>query len=99
MMERMRMKPSQIKECCENEPFWKKVKIACLSIFMGAVATTYGGYFDNLVFRSGMFQQQLLGNKVTQTNFIDKLTALGLKEAGDAFYQPTGDWSASKRYA
>ena len=40
MMERMRMKPAQIKEAVESEPFYKKVKIACLALFMGAVSAT-----------------------------------------------------------
>lgn len=39
-MERMRMKPAQIKEAVESEGFYKKVKIACLALFMGAVSAT-----------------------------------------------------------
>jgi hypothetical protein len=36
----MRCKPAQIKDAVEKEPFYKKVKIACLALFMGAVSAT-----------------------------------------------------------
>ena len=99
MMERMRMKPAQIKETCESEPFWKKVKIACLALFMGAVSSSFGGYFDNLVFRSGMFQQQMLAGNVPTTNFLNKLRANDLSAAGDPFFQPDSDWQNSATYS
>lgn len=86
MLERMRMKPAQIKECVESEPFYKKVKIACLALFMGAVSSTCGGYFDNLVFRSGMYQQQMLAGNVPTTNFLNKLRADDLKAPSDPFF-------------
>ena len=90
-------KPAHIKECVEVEHFWHKVKIACLSLFMAAVATTYGGYFDNLVFRSGMWQQQALGNKVETIDFIDKLERESLPT--DGFYKGTDGWKNSPTYA
>ena len=90
MLERMRCKPAQIKEAVESEPFYKKVKIACLALFMGAVSSTCGGYFDNLVFRSGMYQQQLLaGDLPTESlpvNFLNKLRQADLQAAQDPFF-------------
>lgn len=87
MMEKMMLKPSQIKECCEMEDKYHKAKIVCLSLLMFGVATTYGGYFDDLVFRSGMWQQQALAGKVEQISYIDNLVAESLP--GDGFYNPT----------
>ena len=98
MMERMRMKPSQIKDLCEKEPFYKKVKVACLALFMGAVSSTCGGYFDNLVFRSGMYQQQMLAGNVPVTNFLNKLRASDL-DGEDPFYKPDGNWETSATYS
>ena len=105
MMERMRMRPAQIKECVENEPFWRKVKIACLALFMGAVSSTAGGYFDNLVFRSGMYQQHMLAGHLDQINFLNKLDSNALLQAKDPFYNPVGspfnedNWQGSPTYS
>ena len=96
MMEKMRMKPSQIKECCEMEDKHHKAKIVCLSLLMFGVATTYGGYFDDLVFRSGMWQQRALAGKETQIDFIDKMVADSLPT--DGYYNANGGWLSSNRY-
>ena len=94
------MKPSQIKETCESEHKYQKVKIVCLSLFMAGVATTYGGYFDNLVFRSGMYQQHALAGNVSQVNFVNKVVALHLdNNIDDPFYKATADWHGSNQFA
>lgn len=96
MMEKMMLKPRQIKECCEMEDKYHKAKIVCLSLLMFGVATTYGGYFDDLVFRSGMWQQQALAGNVQQIDYIDKMVELSLP--GDGFYDGTVEWKESLRY-
>ena len=74
-----------------------KAKIVCLSLFMFGVATTYGGYFDDLVFRSGMWQQQMLAGNVERIDFIDKLVGQDLPS--DGYYSATGGWLSSELYA
>ena len=96
MMEKMMLKPSQIKECCEMEDKYHKAKIVCLSLLMFGVATTYGGYFDDLVFRSGMWQQQALAGNVQQIGYIDKMVESSLPD--DGFYEGTEPWKESPRY-
>ena len=87
MMEKMMLKPRQIKECCEMEDKYHKAKIVCLSLLMFGVATTYGGYFDDVVFRSGMWQQQALAGNVQQIGYIDKMVESSLPD--DGFYEGT----------
>ena len=96
MMEKMMLKPSQIKECCEMEDKYHKAKIVCLSLLMFGVATTYGGYFDDVVFRSGMWQQQALAGNVQQIGYIDKMVESSLPD--DGFYEGTEPWKESPRY-
>jgi len=96
MMEKMMLKPRQIKECCEMEDKYHKAKIVCLSLLMFGVATTYGGYFDDVVFRSGMWQQQALAGNVQQIGYIDKMVDDSLPS--DGFYEGTNGWKSSNRY-
>ena len=85
-MEKMRMKPADIKECCESETHWTKAKIVCLSLLMGAIATTQEAYFDGLVWRSGMFQQHALAGNLRRIDFIDKLEDGSLAALSDGWY-------------
>ena len=56
MMSSLTFKPAGIKECCENEDKYHKVKIIGFSVFMAGVAAGYQSYFNDLVYRSGIYQ-------------------------------------------
>jgi hypothetical protein len=99
MMDKMKMRPADIKECCESETTNNKIKIACLSLLMGAIATSQQAYFDGLVWRSGMFQQHALAGKVDRIDFYDKLDPNAMLGLTDGFYYPSDVWSNSKLYS
>ena len=63
MMKMVSMKPADIKACVENESMGHKIKIVGFSILMASIASTYAGFFDNLVYRSGIFQQRALAGE------------------------------------
>ena len=67
----LNFKPSMIKECCENESYKHKVKIVGFSLLMAAVGTTYQTYFNDLVYRSGIYQQRALAGLEAFTNYRD----------------------------
>jgi len=71
MMGRFVFKPRDLKVSCDDESWGHKVKIVAFSVAMASVATTYQSYFNNLVYRSGMFQQQALSGQVDFNNFSD----------------------------
>jgi len=57
MMGRFVFKPRDLKASVDSEDMYHKAKIVCFSVAMAAVATTYQAYFNNLVYRSGAYQQ------------------------------------------
>ena len=63
MMSRFVFKPRDLKASCENEGNPHKVKIACFALTMFTVATTYSSYFQNLMYRSGIYQQHALAGE------------------------------------
>jgi len=63
MMSRFVFKPRDLKASCENEGMAHKAKIVCFSLTMFAIANTYGAYFQNLMYRSGIYQQHALAAK------------------------------------
>ena len=99
-MEKMKMRPADLKETCERETKHHKLKIVCLSALMGSIAITYQSYFDNLVMRSGMFQQHALAGKVRQIDYIDVRNDQSLEYANDGYYDGDSDWAteAQERY-
>jgi hypothetical protein len=91
-MKMMPMKPAGIKECCENESKWQKLKIVCFSILMASIGTTYQSYFNNLVYRSGIFQQRALAGQERFTNYRDPLNPYTLAELDGHYFKPTKQW-------
>lgn len=57
---KLKFKPSDLKTSCESEGFAHKAKIVCFSLTMFAVANSYASYFNNLVFRSQVYQNHAL---------------------------------------
>ena len=56
LMTRFTFKPAGLRENCANETKYHKLKIVGFSLLMASVGTTYQTYFDNLVYRSGIYQ-------------------------------------------
>ena len=71
MMQRFVFKPRDLKVSVDDESWGHKVKIVAFSVAMASVATTYQSYFNNLVYRSGMYQQRALSGQETFENFRD----------------------------
>ena len=73
MMDRMKMKPKDIKELVEQEPRVHKVRIVCFSVLMAATAGYYRYWFDGLVARSAQMQMRALAGDSTlpwDTDFV-----------------------------
>jgi len=71
MMNRFVFKPRDLKVSCDDESWGHKVKIVAFSVAMASVATSYQSYFNNLVYRSGMYQQRALSGQETFLEFSD----------------------------
>ena len=71
MFGKLKFKPSDLKTSCESEGFAHKAKIVCFSLAMFTVANTYASYFQNLVYRSGIYQQHALAAKEQFMEYID----------------------------
>lgn len=69
---RLALKPRDIKQCCCDETKMNKAKILVISLFMGAISSSYQTYFDGLVWRSGNFQKQALAGKLAFLDYYDK---------------------------
>lgn len=71
MFGKLKFKPSDLKTSCESEGFVHKAKIVCFSLTMFAVANTYASYFQNLVYRSQIYQQHALAGNLPFMEYID----------------------------
>ena len=60
---RFAFKPSDLKTVCDNEPMEHKVKIAAFAATMFAISNTYASYYQNLMYRSGIYQQHALAGE------------------------------------
>ena len=92
MQMKMSYKPADIKDCCENESMGHKVKIVGFSLLMFGIATSYQGFFDNLVYRAGIFQQRALAGQENFTDFRNRRDPNTLKVLGSGFFEPNSDW-------
>lgn len=74
MMGRFVFKPRDLKASCESEGWGHKVKIVCFSFTMAAISGTYQSYFNDLVYRSGIYQQHALAGEADYQfmEYIDK---------------------------
>ena len=70
MMSRFVFKPRDLKASCDNEDNGHKVKLAAFAGVMFVISTTYSSYFQNLVYRSGMYQQHALAGE-SNYQFMD----------------------------
>ena len=86
------MKPADIKDCCENESMGHKVKIVGFSLLMFGIATSYSAFFDNLVYRSGIFQQRALAREENFTDFRNKYDPYTLRTLDSTYFQPSSSW-------
>jgi len=69
MKNSMVMKPRDVKECISEEKWFDKTRIAGVALVMGTIASTYQGYFDGLVYRSGQFQAAALAGEKSWMNY------------------------------
>jgi len=69
----LKLKPRDISQTCTNESKYHKAKIVCFSFLMFGIGVTYQTYFNNLVYRSTIFQQRALATQETFTNFRNPL--------------------------
>ena len=95
----MKLKPSCLKETCENESKYQKAKIACFALLMFGIGTTYQTYFNNLVYRSTIFQQRALAGQETFTNFRNPLDPNTMAYLDADLFQPSATWLADWEYA
>ena len=70
MMSRFVFKPRDLKASCDNEDNGHKVKLAAFAGVMFVISTTYSSYFQNLMYRSGMYQQHALAGEANY-QFMD----------------------------
>ena len=63
MLSRFVFKPRDLKASCDNEGKRHKVKLAAFAAVMFTISNTYSSYFQNLVYRSGMYQQHALAGE------------------------------------
>lgn len=99
MQNMMKIKPADIKETCENESKYHKLKIAMFSILMFGIGTTYQTYFNNLVYRSGIFQQRALAGIETFTDYRNPLDPATMSKLESIMFQPSSTWNAEWNYA
>ena len=105
MMSRFNLKPAGIRDCCEKETKYHKLKIVGFSLLMAAIGTTYQTYFNGLVYRSGIYQKRALAGQETFTGFRDgenpatlwkernELNVLENRDFKELKYMHTGDYS------
>ena len=63
MFKQFVFKPRDLKASCEKEGKAHKVKLAAFAALMFTISNTYSSYFQNLVYRSGMYQQHALAGE------------------------------------
>ena len=63
MFKQFVFKPRDLKASCEKEGNAHKVKLAAFAAVMFTISNTYSAYFQNLVYRSGMYQQHALAGE------------------------------------
>ena len=108
MMSSLSFKPAGIKDNCENETKYHKVKIVGFSVLMAAVATSYQTYFNDLVYRSGIYQQRALAGQESFASFVDgedpatlwqiknEVDVLDSKPFKELKYMQTGSYDSSR---
>ena len=68
----MLIKPRDIKQAIQEEKWYDKTRIAGVALVMGAIASTYQGYFDDLSYRSGQMQAAALSGQKTWIDYFEK---------------------------
>ena len=71
MFSRFVFKPRDLKASCENEGKAHKVKLAAFAATMFTIANSYSAYFQNLMYRSGIYQQHALAGNIAFMEYID----------------------------
>lgn len=73
---------------------YHKAKIVCFSILMWSIGTTYTSYFNNLSYRSGIFQQKALAAEAGYefTDFRNPLDPRTLDKLEHNYFQPSDQW-------
>ena len=101
MQNMMKIKPGQLKETCENESKYHKAKIVCFSLLMFGIGTTYQTYFNNLVYRSGIFQQWALAGDSDYkfTDYRNPLNPNTMAYLKSQMFQPSSTWINEWNYA
>ena len=99
MQNMMKLKPGDIKETCENESKYHKAKIVAFSFLMFGIGTTYQTYFNNLIYRSGIWQQKALAGEVAFTPYRNPLDPNTMKHLRSGFFQPSSLWLSEWDYA
>ena len=94
-----KIKPRDLKETCEGESKYHKAKIVCFSLLMFGIGTGVQTYFQNLIYRSGIFQQRALANQETFTSFRNPLDPNSMKYLNGGHFQPSATWIADWEYA
>jgi len=74
MMSKMFFSPKELKNSIENEPMMHKARIIVASVAMSVIATSYGQFFNSVVFRSGQMQAEALAGKRGFVDFVPWVT-------------------------
>ena len=62
---RFQFKPKEIKANCEEEGMVHKAKVVCFSVGMMFVCGMFTAFFDDLVYRSGRFQERAIEGELS----------------------------------
>ena len=64
--------PRKLKYACEHEPVKCKLRIGGFALFMGVISSFQQAYFDNLVYRSGQFQDAAIAGTEAFMDYMDQ---------------------------